>query len=923
MLQDDARRWLASPLVALHLCASVEHAGASILQMMSAYVVYSWLAAADRNDPTSFAALPVVGKGALLACIGHVAAFASMPVFIALYRSFKWQTMAYIGLSVGLTALALAWMLMSITNVLSVMFVLRALGAGVSGVLVSSVSAAQEYHGSVDVQSLLRPHFGRVMSALFIGLCAVVDVAQDHATIHISFMSLMALFCVLVVFLLRFFVRAQRKALKDEEKNNLLVDDVELPVTPPPTVLGAPRPHFNDIRRLCPHHLYGATASGHPIWIVQAGLLDVHALQQAGFTSYCLKDHFAYMLSYLKTTHPPASTLVVVLDLDGLKLIETQGWTIDWACTIVAHLQRCAKDETLHKLYVVNVPFWFSWVWKTIRSHIADATLSKITFLKAKPGFRKVTLEPLHHTVGRLSLLPTMYGGENPIALSETDDEFALDAHITSLNATLDESRELIYSDGSDDEDAFSTTPVLRVFVAPPPDRLFVPLRTSTNRPLLAMLGAYTVHMTLLVAFDALYPMWALQHASASSPLTRLGLAALATGVASGVHLVLRHVPLPPIDRLFALQVAVFAIFPLLLVLDSNVLSWPIVVGLLLAKAVVSDATTRFLWCRVCQAASPDHNSESSEDSVIIHKVLERTLVWLWLVANACGNLLPPILVSVLQHLWMGHVRLALAATYWVAAALVGVLRVHSSKLLRGLFVLGVQGMQREELGEEQNPNLQLQQLQMQQQQLQQQQMQLHAFWQSQIHEISQIDPEVQDFKTHQLPLARIKKIMKSDEDVRMISAEAPVLFAKACEMFILELSLRAWIHTEENKRRTLQRNDIAMAITKTDTFDFLIDIVPREDIKLPGKKEGAMDPQMVYQQQLQQQQAAMLHQFMQSQAGGNPAMWPPQQLQMMQHYQQQLQGMQPATADGTAAQQASSTQQAQANQAARNGVDV
>lgn len=45
-----------------------------------------------------------------------------------------------------------------------------------------------------------------------------------------------------------------------------------------------------------------------------------------------------------------------------------------------------------------------------------------------------------------------------------------------------------------------------------------------------------------------------------------------------------------------------------------------------------------------------------------------------------------------------------------------------------------------------------------------------------------------------------------------------------------------AWIHTEENKRRTLQKNDIAMAISKTDTFDFLIDIVPREDVK-PMKK--------------------------------------------------------------------------------------
>lgn len=38
-----------------------------------------------------------------------------------------------------------------------------------------------------------------------------------------------------------------------------------------------------------------------------------------------------------------------------------------------------------------------------------------------------------------------------------------------------------------------------------------------------------------------------------------------------------------------------------------------------------------------------------------------------------------------------------------------------------------------------------------------------------------------------------------------MISAEAPVLFAKAAELFITELSLRAWVHTEDNKRRTLQ----------------------------------------------------------------------------------------------------------------------
>ncbi|XP_054153947.1 nuclear transcription factor Y subunit gamma-like isoform X2 [Oppia nitens] len=111
----------------------------------------------------------------------------------------------------------------------------------------------------------------------------------------------------------------------------------------------------------------------------------------------------------------------------------------------------------------------------------------------------------------------------------------------------------------------------------------------------------------------------------------------------------------------------------------------------------------------------------------------------------------------------------------------------------------------------------------------------LDNFWHREIDNIKNLG--LNDFKNQELPLARIKKIMKLDEDVKMISAEAPVLFAKAAEIFITEISLRAWIHTEDNKRRTLQRNDIAMAITKYDQFDFLIDIVPRDELK-PTKRQ-------------------------------------------------------------------------------------
>ena len=48
----------------------------------------------------------------------------------------------------------------------------------------------------------------------------------------------------------------------------------------------------------------------------------------------------------------------------------------------------------------------------------------------------------------------------------------------------------------------------------------------------------------------------------------------------------------------------------------------------------------------------------------------------------------------------------------------------------------------------------------------------------------------------------------------------------------------------QDNKRRTLQRNDIAMAISKYDQFDFLIDIVPRDEIK-PKKETENKAPTM------------------------------------------------------------------------------
>jgi len=119
----------------------------------------------------------------------------------------------------------------------------------------------------------------------------------------------------------------------------------------------------------------------------------------------------------------------------------------------------------------------------------------------------------------------------------------------------------------------------------------------------------------------------------------------------------------------------------------------------------------------------------------------------------------------------------------------------------------------------------------------------IRNFWLEQNDLMEQLEiTSEQSFKNHNdLPLARIKRIMKSDEDVRMISAEAPVLFAKACELFILELTLRSWIFSEQSKRKTLQKEDIIAAIHNTENFDFLVESVCKQ--QMPPQQLGHSQP--------------------------------------------------------------------------------
>ncbi|XP_049388391.1 nuclear transcription factor Y subunit C-4-like, partial [Solanum stenotomum] len=108
----------------------------------------------------------------------------------------------------------------------------------------------------------------------------------------------------------------------------------------------------------------------------------------------------------------------------------------------------------------------------------------------------------------------------------------------------------------------------------------------------------------------------------------------------------------------------------------------------------------------------------------------------------------------------------------------------------------------------------------------------LEMFWKSQRSEMENVN----DFKSRLLPPpTRIKKIMKKDEDVRMVAAESPVLMAKACELFIQDLTLRSSLNAQENHRRILKKDDLTDVIVQTDYFDFLLDVVHANDPFTPS----------------------------------------------------------------------------------------
>uniref|UniRef100_A0A060THF0 ARAD1D30426p n=1 Tax=Blastobotrys adeninivorans TaxID=409370 RepID=A0A060THF0_BLAAD len=83
--------------------------------------------------------------------------------------------------------------------------------------------------------------------------------------------------------------------------------------------------------------------------------------------------------------------------------------------------------------------------------------------------------------------------------------------------------------------------------------------------------------------------------------------------------------------------------------------------------------------------------------------------------------------------------------------------------------------------------------------------------------------------RVFKIPIARVKRIIKADEDITTVSTGAVYAIAAATELFTHYFAEQACLSAQADKRKKLNYSDFATAVQNTDQLEFLSDIVPKK----------------------------------------------------------------------------------------------
>jgi histone H3/H4 len=80
-----------------------------------------------------------------------------------------------------------------------------------------------------------------------------------------------------------------------------------------------------------------------------------------------------------------------------------------------------------------------------------------------------------------------------------------------------------------------------------------------------------------------------------------------------------------------------------------------------------------------------------------------------------------------------------------------------------------------------------------------------------------------------QVPISRVKRVMRADPDVHIVPTDVAWAVGKAMEHFVIKLSKDAYRYTAGDGRKHMAYKDLANAIGDIECYDVFADHVPRK----------------------------------------------------------------------------------------------
>ncbi|XP_072150959.1 uncharacterized protein [Setaria viridis] len=108
---------------------------------------------------------------------------------------------------------------------------------------------------------------------------------------------------------------------------------------------------------------------------------------------------------------------------------------------------------------------------------------------------------------------------------------------------------------------------------------------------------------------------------------------------------------------------------------------------------------------------------------------------------------------------------------------------------------------------------------------LESKQQMIREFWRKKQEEIEAIE----DFSKHAIPMRRLKKVISANKGKIMMRFDTPSFLTKVCEIFVQELSFRAWMCAHSQDRGVILDSDIADAVASIEPYDFFNNVLPTD----------------------------------------------------------------------------------------------